>query len=394
MKIAHIVCRFNPYLAGMGNVAEEQVKRLAPENEVVVMALSNKSSDQGEVRTVSQGISYKVKWLHSLIRFSNSGFCPGILKQLKEFDIIQLHYPFFGVQEVLYWGKRLGMLKKQKLVIFYHMEARLDNIFLRFLSLPSHLIKSGLFKRADKIVCASIDYAANCGSQAVYLENKDKLVEIPFGSKYNGFKIRLDRVKQLAAELKLKPEEKMILFVANLDKAHYFKGLDVLLEAVKLLKQESLKFKLVVVGEGDLRSRYENICKQTGIEDKVIFMGRVDDSELGYYYYSCDVCVLPSINSSEAFGLALVEAKSFAKAVIGSNLPGVRGVVGDNKSGLTVKPGDSADLADKIKLILTDNSLRQRFSERAIRQANIIYDWDKHSSSLEQVYKQLMLSIL
>ena len=74
--------------------------------------------------------------------------------------------------------------------------------------------------------------------------------------------------------------------------------------------------------------------------------------------------------------------------MIGSDLPGVRDVVG--QSGLTVKPGDSNDLAKKIKLILTDQVLADKFSRLALQEVKEKYNWDKHVSRLEQVYQAVI----
>ena len=121
------------------------------------------------------------------------------------------------------------------------------------------------------------------------------------------------------------------------------------------------------------------------LEDRIIFTGRIKYQELQNYYALCDLVVLPSTTRAEAFGLVLVEAKTFGKPVIGSDLPGVRDAVGE--SGLTAKPGDAYKLAEKIETILNSPNLYQKFSRQAIRDVREKYNWDKHLQRLLEVYK-------
>ena len=154
------------YKCGMGNAAFEQVEKLSKNHEVVVFTLKNK------VKNIQQ--DFKIIWLKPLIRFRNSGFCPSLLWKLKKFDIIQLHYPFYGVQEIIWLGKILGILKKPKLVIYYHHTAYLGNFFTKIMSLPTRIIKNSLFKHADKIACSTIDYVKRSSIKKIYQKTKLK----------------------------------------------------------------------------------------------------------------------------------------------------------------------------------------------------------------------------
>lgn len=384
MRIAHLVCKFPPYRGGMGAVAYEEAVRLSDfDHEVTVFTLNQKE------KLNPQAINFKIKYLTAFPSLGNGGFCPGIIQQLKGFDIIQLHYPFFGVQEWLWLGKKLGLLKA-KLVIFYHMDASFTNSFVKLLSLPTGIIKNNLFKIADKVVCASFDYASNSAIKNIYQKYRDKFVEIPFGSSHLPDKINRSRLEEIKRQINWRPDCQYILFVGNLDRAHYFKGVDILFKAFKKLLNYGLQitdYRLLIVGDGDLHPTYEQQAKELNISDCVIFTGRVSDEDLSCYYYLSDLVVLPSVTKAEAFGLVLVEAESFGKPVIGSDLPGVRSVVGE--AGLLVKPGDIDDLAEKFKLILTDENLRQKFSPAGLRQVKEKYNWDKHAQKLNEVYGRI-----
>ncbi|HRY63047.1 MAG TPA: glycosyltransferase [Patescibacteria group bacterium] len=409
MKIAHLVCKFPPYRAGMGAVAFEEVKRLsAMGHEVTVFTLPPSASvgtrhgafNQDSTRLPDQSNNFKIIYLKAFPRFGNGGFCPSIIEKLKGFDLVQLHYPFFGAQEVLWLGKKLGLIKAE-LVIFYHMDASFQNWLLKILSFKSWLIRRSLFQSAKYIACASLDYVADSKIKNIYQKHKEKFVEIPFGVSHSPDHISRSRLEEIKQQINWQPNVKNILFVGNLDRAHYFKGVDILLPAFARIvgtrrgafdpDHDSTRHgafppntKLLIVGEGDLRPSYESLAKELNIADRVTFTGRVSDNDLSCYYYLSDVVVLPSVTKAEAFGLVLAEAESFGKPVIGSDLPGVRSVVGE--AGLLVKPGDADDLAEKIKIILTDGNLRQKFSVAGLNQVKEKYNWDRHAQKLNEIY--------
>ncbi len=380
MRIAHLACRFPPYSGGMGQVAFEQVSRLAAQgHEVVVFTLS-----QQRILNPRQ-LNFKIHYLKAFPRLGNAGFCPQLLWQLKNFDLIQLHYPFYGAQELLWLTKKLGLIKA-KLIIFYHMDPSFNNWLLKILSFKTRLIKKSLFKLAERVCCASLDYLKHSSLAKFYHKYPDKFIEIPFGSNQAEQNTQADKLSAFKNNLGIKSEEKVVLFVGGLDPAHYFKGVPVLIEAMQKFKHKPIK--LIIVGGGSLRVDYQRQSRGLGIAEQVIFVGRVDSSDLPYYYSLADVVVLPSTTRAEAFGLVLVEAKTFGKPVIGSDLPGVRDVVGEG--GLTVKPGNSKDLAEKIKLILTDQVLADKFSQTALEEAREKYNWDKHVKRLEQIYQAVV----
>ncbi len=380
MRIAHLVCRFPPYTGGMGQAAFEQVSRLAKRgHQVAVFTLSQKK------KLNPRQLNFKIIYFKAFPRLGNAGFCPQLLWRLHDFDIIQLHYPFFGVQEILWLAKKLGIIKA-KLVIFYHMDATFNNWLLKVLSFKAKLIRKSLFKTAKQICCASLDYLKHSSLAKFYYKYPDKFVEIPFGTNQTRQTVQTDKLLSFKNNLGIQGAEKIVLFVGGLDSAHYFKGVSVLIEAVHKLKNKPIK--LIIVGDGGLRSDYERQARGLGIAEQVVFVGRADSDDLPYYYTIADVVVLPSTTCAEAFGLVLVEAKTFGKPVIGSDLPGVRDVVG--QSGLTVKPGDSSDLAQKINAILTNQELADKFSQLALREVREKYNWDKHVIYLERVYQVVL----
>lgn len=337
MKIAQIVCTFPPYKGGMGNSAYHFSKILKKYGHKI-------TTFTPAINSIKQNLEKKSTIrLSTWLKYGKGAFMPQLFFKLKKFDIIYLHYPFFGTAEIIWLIKSIYRDKK-KLIIHYHMDVAGLSFLAKLLSLPSKLICNSLFKQADIITCASIDYIKHSNISKFYKKNKHKFFEIPFGVDIDKFKPDTE-----------KKESKIIniLFVGSLDKAHYFKGINILLNTASILNSNN--FKILIVGDGNLRQKYEKQSIKKGLKNKIKFLGKISDEELPKIYRKSDLFILPSINSNEAFGLVLLEAMASGIPVIASDLPGVRKVFQDGIHGLLAKPGDANDLKNKIESFLTDN---------------------------------------
>jgi glycosyltransferase involved in cell wall biosynthesis len=319
---------------------------------------------------------FDLQELNPYLRYGNAAFLPQLFWKLKEFDIVHLHYPFFGATEPVWLAKILRQAGK-KLVIHYHMDIESLPAAAKILSLPNNLIRQSLFGHADAITCASLDYLENSQIKAGYQAMPAKFFTIPFGVDLEKFKPADDH-----------PNKKNnILFVGALDRAHYFKGLDVLLKAMTSIDK---KIKLTIIGSGELSADYQEQAKNLGVAERVIFTGAVIADELPKYYQQADLLILPSINKHEAFGLVLLEALATGVPVIASDLPGVRSVFANGQQGYLTLPGNSTVLAEKIKLILNNDADWEKMCRAARAWAEEKYSWIKVGESLNNLYQQLL----
>ena len=367
MKIAIITPVFPPYLAGIGNVAAQEAAGLAQKGMgVTVFTPWYPDRDCPEISS-----PYRVCRLWPEVSHGNAAWIRKMSADISSFDVIHLHYPFIGgVKAVL----RAVRLSKVKLVVTYHMDLVGCGWKRLFFKIYTRLTLPKVVKAADKTLVSSLDYARH-GFLAPYLKKwPEKFVEAPFG------------VRDCFATLAMthKDSHRKILFVGALDKAHYFKGVDVLLKAMR-----DLEYKLMIVGDGDLRSYYEAKAKNLGIDDRVVFTGRVSNEELSRYYQSADVFVLPSIDKSEAYGMTLLEAMAHGLPVVASNLPGVRSLVGEDR-GLLVEPGDSSDLARVLTEILIDDVKRRAMGVAAKKWVAESRTVEKEIAKLLEAYQGLV----
>ena len=152
-----------------------------------------------------------------------------------------------------------------------------------------------------------------------------------------------------------------IFFLSVLDEYHEFKGLDVLLGAIRIAKREMPDLKLIVGGEGALKDYYMKVSKSMGLGGNVEFVGSVPQKMLTEYYNSCNLFVLPSTDPTrETFGIVLLEAMACEKPVVATEIAGAAEDIKGNKAGLVVSPGDKDELAEAMLCILKNQELAAR----------------------------------
>jgi len=184
-------------------------------------------------------------------------------------------------------------------------------------------------------------------------------------------------------------ESKIVLFVGALNRWHAYKGVDVLLDAIVLLKDQLPELKLLIVGGGELATEYAQLARNLGISDRVIFAGEVLDSELPKYYASSDLLVLPSKDKSEGFGLTILEANATGKPAIGTTVGGIPGIIRDGYNGLLVPPSNPRALAEAIRIALEDEDALRRMGKNGRTLAEQ-HDWSIVAEQTENLYKRTL----
>jgi glycosyltransferase involved in cell wall biosynthesis len=155
-----------------------------------------------------------------------------------------------------------------------------------------------------------------------------------------------------------------LLSVTRLEPAHGpYKGLDDTLRALRLLLRRGQlgDCRYVISGEGADQPRLAALAAAEGLSQRVIFTGRVSDAELQGLFAGCEFFVLPS--QKEGFGLVFIEAMAYGKAVVASTAGACPEVVLHGETGALISPGDPAGLADMLRCLLADPSLRARWGE-------------------------------
>ncbi|PIR92910.1 hypothetical protein COT99_03640 [Candidatus Falkowbacteria bacterium CG10_big_fil_rev_8_21_14_0_10_43_10] len=377
MKTALIVSTFPPYKGGMGNSAYEIAKILGVQSETVVFTTLYPSASSA-IASVARDDNFTVERLKPTWKIGNGAVLLKLWKKLKEFDVIYLHYPFYGTAEIVWLYKILH--PKTRLVIHFHMDTPNLAWRAKILSWPLLFVKNNLMKQADKIISASLDYVAHSSIREIWKKYPAKFVEISFGVHLDKFHVLphdIPELQNLREKYGIGEKDRVVMFLGGLDEAHRFKGVEVLLQTAAIIKQQVSSIKYLICGDGNLRSKYEKLAEEAEIKKQIIFAGWVPDEELILYYNLADIFVLPSVDKSEAFGMVLLEAMACGIPVMASDLPGVRGVFEHGVQGFVVNPGSARYLRLKLEEYLKYPQKRWKMGRAARELAEKKYDWKK-----------------
>ncbi len=375
MKIAHVVCTYPPYRGGMGHVAFEYVERLrARGHDVHVFTPRYGLAIEGDPEYVHR--------VPSPIHVGNGGVVPSLFRRLSGFDLVHLHYPFFGGAEPVI--VRQAIRHDQALVLTYHMDTDAQGIRGAIFEAHRRLLFPWLISRADRVLVSSQDYT-NASALRHVPNIASRLQPMLFG-------VDLDRFfpgKDLALRtlLGIKEGTPVVLFVGGMDTAHHFKGVSIALQALAILREG--KWEAVFVGEGDLRSVYMKESQSLGLGERVRFVGSIPDVDLPRYYRMADIQVFPSTSRAEAFGLVALEGAASGIPCVASDLPGVRSVVLDGSTGLLVPPGDVEALARALQSLIEHVDVREQLGASARKRAEAEFAWDPLMAKLEHIYHEV-----
>jgi len=167
-----------------------------------------------------------------------------------------------------------------------------------------------------------------------------------------------------------KTSKPSVLFLNRIKK---YKGIDTFLEAIKYLREKNYKdFEVFIAGSGDYLNEAISYAKKNELNN-VNFLGKISEEEKKEFMQKSWVFVNPSFK--EGWGIVNIEANYFGTPVIGSDVGGIRDSVIDGKTGLLFSYGNKEELADKIKKLIEDKSLRQRMEKNGKEWAKR-FDWD------------------
>jgi glycosyltransferase involved in cell wall biosynthesis len=235
---------------------------------------------------------------------------------------------------------------------------------------------------ADKIITINDDMGPE------FFPGSKKVELIPIGIDINYYS-PLPKKADLMQQLKVCENDFIIISVANMVPV---KGIEILIQAVEILKGNIPNIKLILVG--DVESNYGIILKQLvnslGLRDIVTFVGKVLD--VRPYHAIADLFVIPTKDEGrkEGMPMAPVEAMAAEKIVIGSNISGISYILNDF-SELLFSPGSLEALVEKILWVNQLNSQSKKELEKRLRLKVVEeFNIEKFISRHELLYQELV----
>ncbi len=340
-RILHISKYYYPFRGGTEQVARDCVNSLREYYEQKVICFSEGKNDSNDsvdgIDVIRAGCMFKLSSQSISLSY------PRLLKEAIENykpDIIIFHFPNPFVAHFL-----LKYIHDDcKLVVYWH----LDIVKQRFLKLFFEGQTRTLLCRADKLIATSDAYVEG----SAYLSSaKDKCVVIPNCIDTERLQMTA-RAEEIANEIRMNNEGKTICFAIG--RHTKYKGFDYLIRSAHLLDDS---FQFYIAGTGEETRR---LIKEAGIDQKIHFLGIIDDDTLKAYYSAMDIFCFPSVTRNEAFGLTLAEAMYFGKPVVTFSIPGSgTNFVGLNRvTGIEVSNRDVEAYAAAIKELARNEHLR------------------------------------
>lgn len=173
-------------------------------------------------------------------------------------------------------------------------------------------------------------------------------------------------------------DQREVLFVGF---PFYLKGVDILIEAFRTLHSSFPDWRLKILGWFPDQTELQ---RAIGVTPNIEIHPPVPHQDIPQHIGRCGIFVLPS--RTEAMGRVLVEAMACGKPRVGSRVGGIPTVINDGEDGFLFTPGDSADLARVLRLLMSDQSLRRRLGAAAAARARRDFSAEAHLEQLEQFY--------
>jgi phosphatidylinositol alpha-1,6-mannosyltransferase len=174
--------------------------------------------------------------------------------------------------------------------------------------------------------------------------------------------------------------------------AERYKGHDVLLRSLPIVRKEVPGATLQIVGDGPLRSELQELGTHLALGDAVVFHGSVSDERRDVLLKAVNVFAMPSrlepSGAGEGFGIVYVEAGARGLPVVAGNVGGALDAVVDGKTGLLVDPESPMAVAEALTTILVDQQLAQEMGRAGWEYARSL-SWHRATSNVESLLAEL-----
>jgi glycosyltransferase involved in cell wall biosynthesis len=383
MKILTVLTYYRPHTSGLTIYAERLAQAFARRgHEVTVMTTQyDRSLPREEIMDGIRVIRVPVAF-----RLSKGVIAPtfGLVatKLVWEHDVVQMHLPQFDAPGVALRGRLFG----KPAVLTYHCDLQLPSgLFNRFVNIVVNFQNNMAGMLADHIVTYTQDYADHSPYLSRYASKLTPIlppVELPDPAP--------GAVEAFAKEYQTAERRPVIGMAARFASE---KGVEVLLDAMPAILAKYPNAQVLfagqyqyVMGEQAYATRLMPRIREYESDGHWKFLGTLNPQQMAAFYPNLDVLTVPSLNSTEAFGLVQIEAMMNGVPSCPSALPGVRQPVKMHGMGCVAEIGDSASLAGAILEVLDEAQKFKGDPSAVARQ----YEPDSVAAEYEKLFERLM----
>ena len=175
------------------------------------------------------------------------------------------------------------------------------------------------------------------------------------------------------------PKGFIVLYVGKLSRG---KGIRYFLEAAEKVRDVSF----VIIGDGPMK---RDVLKAGRRNSRIIYFGKMAHEKVLELYRASDVVCFPSV-WAEPLGRVAIESLMLGIPCIGSNVGGIPEIIDNGINGFIVEPENSEQIAEKIKMLIADKTLREKFSRNGKEKIRKRFDAEKIIEQHEKLYKKVM----
>jgi glycosyltransferase involved in cell wall biosynthesis len=349
MRVLIALTYYRPHYSGLTIYAERVARALVSRGHRVTI-LTSRYDNKLPAHEIQNGVKVirPAVWFH----ISKGVIMPGILywawKEIRKTDVVQLHVPQLDAAPISMISRLLG----KPIVLSYHCDLLLPKgVVHSIANRVSDTANNITARNASVIVHNTRDYAEHSAYLRKYIDKVHPIpppIEVP--------SITQADIQAFRNKFKLLPDERIIGMAARLASE---KGVEYLARALPLLLKQHPHARVLfvgpyqnVVGEEAYAERLTSLIEPLG--EHWSFLGILSPVEMAAFFHECEVTVLPSINSTESYGMVQIESMSCGTPVVTTDLPGVRVPVEMTRMGQVVPPADPDELARALIEILDE----------------------------------------
>jgi len=377
MKILLVNKAYYPHIGGIETVVRQLAEGMQRRgHEVIVLCFGD--------RDITESINgVEVHRVRSLMHIGSAPmgfrFAIELLRLSKWADVINFHSP----NPMGELSLTLHSLRGKKIICAYHGDAQRPRLLLPVYD----FIMKRFLKRCSVIIVSSPPFSGN--SRLLCKGSfKSKTRIIPYGVRIESYENHqisdIEEAQRMLASLP--PASFKVMFAGRMV---YYKGLEVLLEALRTIKIERHPVSAFLVGSGPEEFRVRNFITNNALENDILILPHQPDRVYRALFSLADCFVLPSTYQTEAFGIVLAEAMASGLPIISTELgTGTSWVNLNEETGIVVPPGDSNALAEAMLYLANHNVERKAMATGSHARAKRYFEEDAMLESYDEIFRE------
>ncbi len=333
-------------------------------------------------------------WLHKLPVLSQYAVIRDLERRLREVarrirpDVLHAHSPALNGIAAVRVGRELGIPVAYEVRGFWedaavsHGTAREGDLRYRI----TRALETWALRHANHCFCICEGLRSDIVARGI---PQDKITVIPNAVDVDGFQPVENVDTGLQQDLSLQGK-RVIGFIGSF---YYYEGLDLLLEAARLMRAQMPQLHVLMVGGGPAEQQLKALAEELGIADITTFAGRVPQDRVAAYYSLIDVLAYPrqSMRITELVTpLKPLEAMAQKRLFVASDVGGHRELVSDGETGVLHRAGDAASLAEKLTWLLQDPSRGQALKEAGRQFVETQRNWRVSVARYQDAYRKML----